>query len=144
MTEPARPLPALHEPDTGPFWQACAQHRLTYQRRRDTGEVVFYPRAAPDGAELETCESAGLGTVYTFTVVRQHGHPFFRAHTPYVVAYVDLDEGFRMLAEIDVDPGSGPGAVHIGQRVELGWEDHVAADGGGPERVAVPVFRPRP
>ena len=127
--EITRPLPAL-EPDTAEFWQACAEHRLTYRRRRDTGEVVFYPRADPAGADLETCESAGLGTIYTFTVVRQHGHPFFRAHAPYVVAYVDLDEGFRLLAEVDADPAD----VRVGRRVEVGWEDQ---DGR-----SVPVFRP--
>ncbi|WP_219412595.1 Zn-ribbon domain-containing OB-fold protein [Pseudonocardia nigra] len=127
MGSPAatRPLPALDEADTGPFWRACGEHRLTYQRTA-TGEVVFYPR---QGAGVETHESAGLGTIYTYTVVRQHGHPFFRAHAPYVVAYVDLDEGFRILAEVDSDPD----AVRIGQRVQVAWEDH---DG-----VAVPIFR---
>jgi uncharacterized OB-fold protein len=122
-----RPLPALDEADTGPFWRACGEHRLTYQRRTDTGEVVFYPR---QGAGVETHESAGLGTIYTYTVVRQHGHPFFRAHAPYVVAYVDLDEGFRILSEVDTDPDG----VRIGQRVLLAWEDHDGA--------AVPIFRP--
>jgi uncharacterized OB-fold protein len=130
-TAPARPLPALDEADTGPFWRGCAEHRLTYQRHRDTGEVVFYPRA--QDADLETCDSAGLGTVYTFTVVRQHGHRFFRTHAPYVVAYVDLDEGFRMLTEIAADPDT----VHVGQRVQLDWEDH-----DGDPLVAVPIFRP--
>ena len=128
-TAPARPLPVLDEPDTGPFWRACAEHRLTYQRRRDTGEVVFYPRGHDD-PDLETLDSAGLGTVYTFTVVRQHGHPFFRAHTPYTVALVDLDEGFRILTEIDAEPG----AVHVGQRVALHWEDH--------DHTSVPIFQP--
>jgi hypothetical protein len=124
----ARPLPVLDEADTAPFWRACGEHRLTYQRHRDTGEVVFYPRGQHDPA-LETCDSAGLGTVYTFTVVRQHGHPFFRAHVPYTVAYVDLDEGFRLLTEIDAEPGT----LRVGQRVELHWEDH---DG-----TSVPIFR---
>jgi uncharacterized OB-fold protein len=79
---------------------------------------------------METRGSAGRGTIYTYTVVRQHGHPFFRAHAPYVVAYVDLDEGFRILAEVATEPGT----VHVGQRVEVTWEDH--------DEVAVPLFRP--
>lgn len=128
-TAPARPLPVLDEADTGPFWRACGEHRLTYQRRRSTGEVVFYPRGHDD-SDLETRESAGRGTVYTFTVVRQHGHPFFRAHAPYTVAYVELDEGFRMLTEVIAEPGT----VRVGQRVALYWEDH--------DSTAVPVFRP--
>lgn len=66
---------------------------------------------------------AGLGrgrTVYTYTVVRQNGQPFFRARIPYVVGLIDLDEGFRMLAEIAADPE----AVHVDQRVTVTWEDH--------------------
>jgi uncharacterized protein len=35
-----------------------------------------------------------------------------------------------MLAEVDADPG----VVHVGMRVEVGWEDH--------DETAVPVFRP--
>ncbi|OZM81740.1 Zn-ribbon domain-containing OB-fold protein [Pseudonocardia sp. MH-G8] len=125
MTD-TRPLPVLTEPDTAEFWTACGEHRLTYGTGPD-GEVVFFPRRVEGG---QTRESAGRGVVYTFTVVRRHGHPFFRAHAPYVVAYVDLDEGFRMLAEVDADPD----AVRVGMRVEIGWEDH--------GETAVPVFRP--
>jgi hypothetical protein len=66
--------------------------------------------------------------VYTFTVIRQNGHPFFRGRVPYLVGLIDLDEGFRMMAEIDAE------AVQVDQRVAVGWEDH---DG-----LSVPVFRP--
>jgi uncharacterized OB-fold protein len=123
---PTRPLPVLTEADTAEFWRACGEHRLTYGTGPD-GEVVFFPRRTEGG---QVRESAGRGVVYTFTVVRRHGHPYFRLRAPYVVAYVDLDEGFRMLAEVDVDPD----AAHVGMRVEVGWEDH--------DETAVPVFRP--
>jgi uncharacterized OB-fold protein len=46
-----------------------------------------------------------------------------------VVGFIDLDEGFRMLAEIAADPA----AVQIGQRVAVDWEDH--------EDLSVPIFR---
>jgi uncharacterized OB-fold protein len=124
--EPTRPLPVLTEPDTAEVWRACGEHRLTYTTDRDGG-VVFYPRRT-DGGQVR--DSAGRGVVYTYTVVRRHGHPYFRSRAPYVVAYVDLDEGFRLLAEVDADPD----AVHVGMRVEVGWEDH--------GETAVPVFRP--
>jgi hypothetical protein len=35
-----------------------------------------------------------------------------------------------MLAEVDAEPD----AVHVGMRVEVGWEDH--------DETAIPVFRP--
>jgi uncharacterized OB-fold protein len=132
--EPGRPLPRLDEADTAPFWHATASGRLCYQVCCGCGGVVFYPRrhcTHCTGGDLEWRESAGLGVVYTYTVVRQHGHEYFRRRVPYVVAFVDLDEGFRMLAEVVV---ADPGEVRIGRRVRVDWEDH--------GEVHVPVFRP--
>jgi uncharacterized protein len=129
MTAPTRPLPKFPEPDSEPFWRATTDHRLLYQVDQSSGQVVFFPRRATPGQDLEWKESAGQGTVYTYTVIRQHGHPYFRSRLPYVVAYVDLDEGFRMLAEVVAEPDS----VHIGQRVRVDWEDY--------DEVSVPVFR---
>ena len=131
--QPERPLPLFPEPDTAPFWAATAEHRLTYQVCQACGQVVFPPRrhcTCCTSGDLEWRDSAGAGTVYTFTVIRQHGHPYFRGRLPYVLGFIDLDEGFRMLAEIDVPPGDAA----VGQRVTVGWED-------SPE-LAVPVFRP--
>jgi uncharacterized OB-fold protein len=130
---PERPLPALDEPDTAPFWIATRSRKLTYQVCAECCAVVFYPRAHCTrclSGSLEWRESAGLGTVYTFTVIRQHGHPYFRSRLPYLVGWIDLAEGFRMLAEI----AAAPGEVAIGQQVLLDWEDH--------DEVSIPVFRP--
>ncbi|GGK74629.1 Zn-ribbon domain-containing OB-fold protein [Mangrovihabitans endophyticus] len=132
MTQPARPLPSLDEPDTAHFWRATREHRLLYQADPETGDTVYFPRrhgVHTLGAAPRWRESAGLGTVYTVTVIRQHGHPYFRSRTPYAVGFVDLDEGFRMLAEI----GGDPDAVRVGQRVRVGWEDH--------EDLSVPIFQ---
>jgi uncharacterized protein len=132
--QPERPLPLFPEPDTAPFWAATAEHRLTYQICRACGQVVFHPRrhcTCCTSGDLEWRDSAGAGTVYTFTVIRQHGHPFFRARIPYVVGLIDLDEGFRMVAEIAADPQ----ALQVNQRVTVTWEDH--AD------LSVPIFEPQ-
>ena len=79
--------------------------------------------------DLRWHDSAGGGTVYAYTVIRQHGQPYFRGKLPYVLGFIDLDEGFRLLAEID----AAPEALRVGQRVTVGWEDHA--------ELAVPVFR---
>lgn len=133
---PARPQPEFPEPDTEPFWEATRDGRLTYQVCRRCGGIVFYPRGHCThctSLELDLRTSGGRGTIYTFTVIRQHGHPFFRGRVPYVVAFIDLDEGFRMLAEV---AAPDPGQVAIGRRVEVGWED------GGDVRI--PIFALRP
>ena len=132
--QPERPLPLFPEPDTAPFWTATAGHRLTYQVCRACGQVVFHPRrhcTCCTSGDLEWRDSAGAGTVYTFTVIRQHGHPFFRARIPYLVGLIDLDEGFRMLAEISADPET----LQVNQRVTVTWEDHTD--------LSVPIFEPQ-
>lgn len=133
-TTVTRPGPRFPEPDTAPFWEATREGRLTYQVCRRCGGVVFYPRGHCThctSLDLDLRTSTGKGTVYSFTVIRQHGHPFFRSRVPYVVAFIDLDEGFRMLAEVQAPDPSG---VRIGQRVEVRWEDG--------DEVRIPVFVP--
>jgi uncharacterized OB-fold protein len=128
---PPRPRPHSPEPDTEHYWRATAEHRLLYRVDAATGELVSSARRPPE-AGASWREAAGTGTIYTFTVIRQHGHPYFRGRVPYVVAYVDLDEGVRILTEIV----AAPETVRIGQRVTVDWEDQ--------EEVSVPVFRPAP
>lgn len=134
--EPTRPLPKLTEADTAAFWQATKDHELRYQQCDDCGTVVFYPRAHCTGCvggNLSWKTATGQGTVYTFSVVRQSYHPFFRALVPYAVAWIDLDEGPRMLANITgvEDPTRD---IQVGQRVAVTWEDH--------EDLAIPLFAP--
>lgn len=120
MTTRERPLPDLTNPDTGGFWRAAQEHRLTYQHCDHCRRVVFYPRAhCPHcgSEELDVRDSAGEGTVYSYTVIRQTPDPAFRPDVPYVVALVDLDEGFRLLTHLQTEPES----AQVGQRVHLEW-----------------------
>ncbi|SEE58168.1 Zn-ribbon domain-containing OB-fold protein [Jiangella alba] len=133
---PSRPLPRNPHLDTLPFWAAAAEHRLTYQRCRACDTVIFYPRGhctTCTGTDLGWHESAGAGTVYTCSVVRRPLHPAFKDLAPYTVAWVDLDEGFRLLTHI-VDRAGRPVTSYIGQRVTVHWLD---VDG-----VALPAFTP--
>ncbi len=129
-----RPLPDLGQKDTAPFWQATREQTFKYQQCANCGTVVWYPRAHCTGctnSALEWKTSAGEGTIYTFSIVRQSYHPFFRGQVPYVVAYVDLDEGPRFLTNV---VGVDADAVSIGQRVRLEWEPH--------EKLSVPLVTP--
>lgn len=127
-----RPLPRLDEPDTGPFWEAARRHELSYETCDECGEIVFFPRShctACLSRSLSWKVSAGRGTIYTFSVVRVNRHPGFAGMVPYVVAWVDLDEGFRMMSHIvDVAPEN----VAIGAPVEVRWQDL--------DDVTLPVF----
>lgn len=137
MAEATRPLPTFPEPDTAPFWEATKDHELRYQVCDDCGGVVFYPRRHCThcmSMNLSWKTSKGEGTVYTYTVIRQIGLRWFRDRTPYVVAWIDLDEGFRLLSSVvGVD---GPTTdVQVGQRVRVTWEDQ---ENG----LSLPLFTP--
>ena len=95
QTEPPRLLGAL--------CQACGTRVFP---ARD-----FCPHCDSEAAPSPIALSP-TGTVFSYTVVRQA--PGTRA-VPYVLAYVDLDDQVRVLAQVDGEPQD----VHIGQRVQL-------------------------
>ncbi|MFB6395477.1 Zn-ribbon domain-containing OB-fold protein [Polymorphospora lycopeni] len=114
-------LPAVLDRDTAPFWAAARQRRLTYQTCDACAAVVFFPRRHCPGclsAALTWHDSAGLGEVYTYSVVRNSRDPRFADRVPYCVAWIDLDEGFRMMSNVvEVDPD----AITVGLRVRVDW-----------------------
>ena len=135
---PSRPQPRFPEPITEPFWEGAKNGELKFQRCDDCDEVVFYPRPhCPQcgGTNLSWNTSSGEGTVYTFSVVRQNRNPAFADLGAYAVAYVDVDEGFRMLTNI-VGVDDPTQDVAIGQRVRVEFEPQDSGD------YPIPVFRP--
>ena len=76
------------------------------------GKAHWYPRNhCPfcSSVDLEWRESEGAGTIYSYSVMR-------RAKPVYVLAYVTLDEGPKMLTNI---VGRDPESVRIGERVSV-------------------------
>lgn len=106
-------------PRTAEFWKAADRGELLLQRCAGCGHVQHYARSICTSCwshDLSWQRSAGLGAVWTFTVIGVPGHPAWRREVPYVVAVVELDEGPRVLTNI---VGVDPEAVAIGQRVRL-------------------------
>ena len=103
---------------------------LAYQFSPAANRAVFFPRVIcpfTGGDRLEWRVSAGLGTVYATTVT----HP--REGTPYNVALVDCDEGFRLMSRVEeIDPMQ----VSIGMRVRF------RVHAGEGDQPAYPVFVP--
>ncbi|MGH7820095.1 MAG: Zn-ribbon domain-containing OB-fold protein [Candidatus Binatia bacterium] len=121
-----KPLPRVDEENKW-FWEACSRHELYVQKCRRCATVRFYPRAlcpACLSAETEHLRCSGHGRVHTFTVTHQNQAPGFRDQLPYVMAYVELDEGPRLLTNI---VGTKPEEVRIGMPVVVEFED--VADG---------------
>jgi uncharacterized protein len=96
--------------ESRPYWEGAPQGRLTLPRCRSCPAVVWYPRAACPlchSTDVEWFEASGRGTVYSYTVNRmgRADHPAYRGVPVYVLAYVELAEGPRVLTNIvDCDP----------------------------------------
>ena len=111
------PEPAISA-EARPFWEAAAAGRLALPHCTRCDTVVWYPRAhCPEcGGGVVWQEASGGGAVYSFTVIRRGGTGPYADASPYVVAYVELDEGPRVMTNIvdcDVDE------VAIGDRVRV-------------------------
>lgn len=127
------PVPPVN-PETQVFWDATAQGRLLLPRCTVCGSVFWYPKtlcSSCGSTTVEWIESSGRGIVYSCTVTRR-GVGDYRDAVPYVLAYVELDEGPRVMTNI-VD--CLPEDVAIGQRVEVVFHD----TGAG---CSLPRFRP--
>ena len=131
-----RPQPLLPEPNTQAFREGVNARELRYQTCNDCAAVVFYPRCHCTrclSANLEWNVSKGEGTVYTYSIVVQNRVPAFIELGAYSVAYIDLDEGFRMFSTVLADDPMRD--IYIGQRVKVEFE--VQERGEFP----IPVFR---
>ncbi|WP_370327875.1 Zn-ribbon domain-containing OB-fold protein [Euzebya sp.] len=118
---------------TAPFWAAAAEGRLVRPVCDRCGTSFFTPGIACPACQSEAwtyVESSGRGVVYSHSVV--HRPPVPGRRTPYVVAIVDLDEGWHLLTNV---VGCAPEDVRIGMDVEVRW---VTEDG-----VRLPAFAPR-
>jgi uncharacterized OB-fold protein len=124
VSQPAPPLPAIPPnpgPDDAPFWEAAAQDRLVLPRCRTCETFIWYPRSfCPDchAGDVEWTSASGHGTVYSYTVSHRGPGPW-ADRAPYVIAYVELDEGPRVLTNL---VGANPEAVRIGDRVTAVFE----------------------
>ena len=112
-----------------PYFDACAAGMLLVKRCAACGAYHHYPRALCPfclSDDVRWTKSAGTGEIYTFSVTR------LRGMAPYCIAYVRLDEGVTMMANIvdcDLD------AIRIGQRVRVLFQ---TTQGG----ISVPRFTP--
>ena len=118
----AKPLPRIDE-ENRPWWEALKRHELYIQKCRDCGDRRYYPRALCTNclsSRIEWVRCGGKGKVYTWTATMQNQAPGFREALPYVMAYVELDEGLKVLTNL---VECKPDEVRIGMPVEAVFED---------------------
>jgi uncharacterized protein len=142
VTGPLAPLLAVQRGElphavpsalTRPFWDGCAVGELRFQRCRGCRAAQFPPAEICrrcTGADLTWERGAGLGTLYSWTVVHRPVTPAFTV--PYAPAIVDLDEGYQMMTNLI---GLAPDAITPGLAVQVEFHD----TGGG---LCLPYFGP--
>ena len=121
---------ASPEPTVGTeaYWEGARNGKLLLRHCTSCDKVHHYPRALCPHCfsdKLDWREASGKGKVYTYSVMR-------RAPEPYVIAYVTLDEGIKMMTNIvdcDLDK------VRIDQPVKVVFKP---SENGQP----VPMFAP--
>jgi uncharacterized OB-fold protein len=126
------PTPDL---ETQPFWDGCRAGRFLIRHCESCGVDHFYPRPFCPKCWSDAVvwkDAAGTGTLYTYSIVRQNDLPPFPDRVPYVVAIVELDEGPRVMTNVE---GCEFDALAIGMRLHVDFKD-IADD------VSIPVFRP--
>ena len=119
----------LQNPENKMFWDSAQQRKLLLKHCKACDITHYYPRPYCPHCGSEQTEwqtSSGIGEVYSFTrMVRG-------VETPFVMAYIRLDDGVTVLSHLQTDDWD---AVQIGMRVKV----HFVPSASGQN---VPVFVP--
>lgn len=132
-SEPSKPVPTPN-PETQPFWEQCAQRKLSVQECAACGHKQHYPRllcTACSSTKVAQIAVSGKGSIASFTVNRVPVSSAFSQDVPYAVALVELEEGPTMMANITTDDLA---ALHIGMAVEVHFEER--------GDITLPQFKP--
>jgi len=123
-TTKARPNPAPPTPDADSafYWKGLREHKLLLQQcaacnRHRFPPMPSCPYCAADASAVR--EAKGLGSVYSWIVVRRAFDPAFAAEVPYILASIDLDEGGRTVARLVGTENAG-----FGMRVSAVYHEH--------------------
>ena len=103
MTESTLPAPVpVVTLDTTHFWQGTTRGELILQRCDTCDAVIWYPRPiCPEcgGVALAEFTASGRGEIYSWTKTTKGPGDYANAG-PFVLAYVQLAEGPRMMTNI--------------------------------------------
>jgi uncharacterized OB-fold protein len=130
----SKPLPKPNRVSQ-PFWDGCKRHELLLQKCSSCGHVWFPPSArCPKclSTEYAWSKASGRAKVWSWIVMWQRYFPAFETEIPYNVAYVELDEGPRLMTNI---VGIENDAIECDMNVVVVFEDVT-------EAITLPKFRP--
>ena len=110
MAQQPSPTPAAPRPlpqpslDNEEWWAGLRRHELLVQECPDCGKLTHLPQPmCPACRSLNRSwrRSTGKGKVYSWVVLHRPSHPYFADKVPYPVVLVEMEEGFRVVGNID-------------------------------------------
>lgn len=117
-----KPVPET-QPWSERFWAGTREGKLLIQTCKDCKSKIFYPRKrCPEcwSGNLDWMQASGRARVFTFSTAYAMVEPKFMDELPYTLAYVDLEEGVRMMTRI---VGCAPEEVHFDMEVEVTFHE---------------------
>lgn len=136
--ESRRPAPQ-RDRDSAFFWAGLRAEQLLLQRCSSCEHHRFPPLpACPRCGETQSRidSSPGAGHLYSWIVVHRGFSDAFADDVPYTIGVVELDEGCRMLARLELDSL----APCIGMRLGIAYRVHCSGETPWTEA----FFRPAP
>ena len=125
MTTYAKPLP-VPDPDTAPFWEACARHELMGQRCTQCGRFRWPPRAlcpACHSWSSEWVKLSGTGVIVSWVRVHHVTLKAFAEDAPYPVIEVEMDGTDRDVKLTSTLIDASPEQLQVGLRVRVAFDD---------------------
>jgi uncharacterized protein len=132
MSSPRFDLPTT-DPETQPFWDGLKDGKFLLRHCNACGRDHYYPRPFCPSCwsdDISWKEASGRGTLYTYSVVHVNDLPPFNERVPYVAAIVELEEGPKVMTNIEDVPF---GELHAGLPVVVDFKA-ISDD------VTIPVF----
>jgi uncharacterized protein len=117
-----------------PFWEACKQGRFLLHRCGLCGRSYWPASRCVEHSDRDMgwVESAGVGELYTYTVMHRAYSRALAAKAPYVVGVIKLEEGPFFHSNV---VGVPIAEIKIGMLLKAEMTDHETG-------IMLPVFRP--
>jgi len=118
-----KPIPTP-SPLTQPFYDGAKEGKLLLPRCQDCNRVHWYPRhICPfcHSVNIDWIEGSGEGRVHTFAV-QHRAFGGWAEEVPFVTAYIDLNEGDRMVTVLLGVDANDPASIRIGAKVKVEFE----------------------
>jgi len=118
-----------------PFWEGAKRHELLLLNCNACARIWFPPSSrCPNCLSTDVAwkPASGRGKVWSWIVMWQRYFPAFDADLPYNVAYVQLDEGPKLMTNL---VGVAPEDIRCDMPVEVVFDDVT-------EEFSLPKFRP--